>query len=95
MFFSNLLVNTENYRFVTSASQKESIDKMISNQEEKSFNLADHILQHGLNPNDNVQVVASSHEKEKYITTKGDSDFYFVKQPDQFGNVKNLSHFVT
>ena len=33
--------------------------------------------------------------KLELLATKGDSDFYFVKQPDQFGNVKNLSHFVT
>ena len=67
----DLLVNSENYRFETSASQKESIDKMINDQDEKVFNLAQHILKNGLNPNDNVQVVASSHDKTKYIVLEG------------------------
>jgi hypothetical protein len=67
----DLLVNSENYRFETSASQKESIDKMINDQDEKVFNLAEHILKNELNPNDNVQVILSSHDKTKYLVLEG------------------------
>jgi len=67
----DLLVNPENYRFETSANQKESIDKMVSDQSDKLFNLVDHMIKHGLNPNDNVQVIASSHDKTKYIVLEG------------------------
>jgi hypothetical protein len=67
----NLLVNSENYRFETFASQKEATDKMISDQDEKLFNLAEHILKNGLNPNDNIQVITSSHDKTKYIVLEG------------------------
>lgn len=67
----DLLVNSENYRFETSASQKESIDKMINDQDEKVFNLAEHILKNGLNPNDNVQVIVSGHDNTKYIVLEG------------------------
>jgi hypothetical protein len=51
----DLLVNTENYRFETISGQKEAIDKMIENQEDKLYNLADHIVKNGINPNDRCQ----------------------------------------
>ena len=68
---SNLLVNTENYRFEPLASQKEAIDNMVENQGEKLLNLAKHMVEFGLNPNDKVQVIASATAKLKFIVLEG------------------------
>lgn len=76
---ANLLVNTENYRFESVASQKEAIDKMIQNQAEKLFNLAEHIVTHGLNPNDPVQVAVSSHDKKLYNVLEGNRRIVALK----------------
>ena len=68
---TELLVNTENYRFDTVASQKEAIDKMLEDQKENLFNLAEHIINNGLNPNDRIEVVTSNHDKAKFIVLEG------------------------
>lgn len=68
---AELLVNTENYRFEPVASQKEAIDTMLSDQGEKLFKLAEHMVTNGLNPNDKIQVVMSSHDKTKYNVVEG------------------------
>lgn len=68
---TELLVNTENYRFDTVASQKEAIDKMLEDQKDNLFNLAEHIINNGLNPNDRIEVVASHHDKTKFIVLEG------------------------
>ncbi|OGU13795.1 MAG: hypothetical protein A2X61_14195 [Ignavibacteria bacterium GWB2_35_12] len=68
---TDLQINTENYRFEPVASQKEAIDKMIFDQGNKLFNLAEHIVMNGLNPNDKIQVVNSNHDKTKYNVLEG------------------------
>jgi hypothetical protein len=68
---TDLLVNTENYRFEQVANQKEAIDLMIENQNEKLYKLAEHIINNGLNPNDMVQVSPSSHNDKKYNVLEG------------------------
>lgn len=82
---ANLLVNTENYRFEPVASQKEAIDHMISDQDNKLYNLATHILENGLNPNDRVQVVKANHDPLKYNVVEGNRRTTALKlllQPD-------------
>ena len=68
---TDLHINTENYRFEPVASQKEAIDKMLHDQSEKLFNLAEHVIYNGLNPNDRIQVVLSSHDNTKYNVLEG------------------------
>lgn len=68
---TKLLVNTENYRFDAVASQKEAIDKMLEDQTDSLYNLAEHIVNNGLNPNDRIEVVASNHDKAKFIVLEG------------------------
>ncbi len=67
----DLLVNTENYRFDTVASQKEAIETMIEDQNDKLFRLAEHIVKNGLNPNDIIQVSPSSHDSSQYNVLEG------------------------
>ncbi len=67
----DLIVNTENYRFESLASQKEAIDRMIENQGIKIYNLAKHIIENGLNPNKIIQVSPSNSDKKKFIVLEG------------------------
>ncbi len=68
---TDLQVNTENYRFEPVASQKEAIDTMVQDQGDKLYRLAEHIIINGLNPNDKIQTVISSHDKTKYNVVEG------------------------
>lgn len=67
---TSLFVNTENYRFEPLSSQKEAIDKMVENQGDKLYFLADDIMVHGLSPVDLIMVTPSE-ESNKYIVLEG------------------------
>lgn len=91
---TKLQVNTENYRFEPVASQKEAIDIMIDEQGEKLFNLAKHIVENGLNPNDKIQVMASSHDPKKYNVVEGNRRIVSLKllsHPDLIDNKKQAA----
>lgn len=67
---TSLFVNTENYRFEPLTSQREAIDKMIENQEDKLYFLAVDIVTNGLSPVDLI-MVTSSEDINKYIVLEG------------------------
>lgn len=67
---TSLFVNTENYRFEPLSSQKEAIDKMIEDQEDKLYSLADDIVTNGLSPVDLIMVTPSE-DVNKYIVLEG------------------------
>lgn len=90
----DLLVNTENYRFEPVASQKEAIDKMVDDQGEKLFNLASHIMNNEMNPNDRIQVVLSNHDNQKYNVLEGNRRTVALKllnNPDLIDVGKHLT----
>lgn len=91
---TDLRINTENYRFEPVASQKEAIDKMIGDQGEKLFNLAEHVVSNGLNPNDKIQVVVSQHENTKFNVLEGNRRTVSLKllnNPDLIDNSRDTS----
>lgn len=67
---TSLELNTENPRFDVLAGQKEAIDKMIEDQGENLYNLADHILKNNFNPIDKVLVVPSK-SSNRYTVVEG------------------------
>lgn len=90
----DLHANTENYRFEPVASQKEAIEKMIEDQGDKLFHLAEHIVANGLNPNDKIQVVVSSHDTSKYNVVEGNRRTVSLKllnNPDLIDNTHNVN----
>ena len=92
--FTDLLVNTENYRFDEVASQKEAIDKMVDEQNDKLFNLAEHIANNGLNPNDPIQVIVSHHDAKKFLVLEGNRRTVAVKlllTPDIIDSTKHAN----
>ena len=68
---NDVLVNTENFRFEPVAGQKDAIDKMIMDQEERLINLAQHIVENGLDPSVKILVSPSNHDKSKYNVLDG------------------------
>ena len=87
---TDLQVNTENYRFEGVAGQKEAIEKMLEDQKDKLFNLAKHIAENGLNPNDPVQVSPSSVDRSKYNVLEGNRRVVSLKllsHPDLIDSV--------
>src|SRR5579859_4983429 len=91
---TDLLANTENYRFEAAVNQKEAIDKMVEDQGDKLFNLAEHIVNNGLNPNDRIQVVLSNHDNRKYNVLEGNRRTVTLKilhNPDLIDAGKHLA----
>lgn len=88
----DLQVNTENYRFEPMAGQKDAIDKLVDDQADKLYNLAEHIVQNGLNPNDRIQVAPSSLDPSKYNVMEGNRRTVAMKlliNPDLIDNQKH------
>lgn len=67
---TSLFVNTENYRFEPLLSQKEAINKMIEDQEDKLYSLVDDIIINGLSPVDLI-IVTPIEDRNKYIVLEG------------------------
>lgn len=91
---NDLLVNTENYRFDTMASQRDAIEKMLDDQSDNLYNLAEHVLKNGLNPNDKVEVAVSNHEKSKFIVLEGNRRTITLKilnNPDLIEGTKHAA----
>lgn len=76
---NDLHVNTENYRFSTMAGQKEAIDKMVTDQNDKLYSLAVHIVENGLNPNDRIQVSPSSLHDTEFNVLEGNRRIVVLK----------------
>jgi len=76
---TDILVNTDNYRFSPVTGQREAIERMVEDQGDKLFNLAEHIMVHGLNPNDKIQVALSGHDKSKFNVLEGNRRIVALK----------------
>ncbi len=90
----DLQVNTENYRFDSVSSVRVAIDKMIEDQGENLFNLAESIVNRGLNPNDSIIVTPAEDVKNKYIVLEGNRRVVALKilnNPELIEGVDNTS----
>jgi hypothetical protein len=91
---TDLQVNTENYRFEPVSSQKEAIDKMVDDQGDKLLHLAEDIVKNGLNPNDKIQTIVSSHDTTKFNVVEGNRRIVALKlvnNPDLIDHSKHTS----
>lgn len=91
---TDLFVNTENYRFEAVGSQREALEKMIETQNDNLYNLAEHIIKNGLNPNDKPEVTVSNQDKSKYIVLEGNRRIVALKilnNPDLIEGTKYLN----
>lgn len=78
----NLLINTENYRFEMVGNQREAIQVMIENLEDKLYKLAQHIVKHGLNPSDRIIVSPESTDKKLFNVLEGNRRIIVLKLLD-------------
>ncbi|OUM85454.1 hypothetical protein [Parageobacillus thermoglucosidasius] len=84
---TNLLVNTQNYRYEPVSSQIEAIHVMVREQKIKLYNLALDILKHGLNPSDLTVVSPWPKDNNLYIVHEGNRRVTTLKllfEPDLF-----------
>lgn len=89
----DLIANTENFRFESVENEAEAIERMVEDQKDKLFNLAKHIIENGLNPNDRPQVVIYHHNNSKYNVLEGNRRTICLKllhNPELIKNNSNL-----
>lgn len=91
---TNLFLDVENYRFEKQNSQLEAIVKMIYTAKEKLFNLAEDILNVGMNPTDKPLVIKGA-EDNQYIVLEGNRRLTSLKLlcnpdliPDDFASLR-------
>jgi len=68
---SLLLLNIENPRFDLGENQRDVVQKMIEDQGDKLYRLAEHIVKHGLNPSELAIVTPSEREDGRYEVLEG------------------------
>lgn len=93
---TNLLVNTQNYRYDPVNSQIEAIHVMVREQKTKLYKLALDILEYGLNPSDLTIVSPWSKNNNLYIVHEGNRRVTTLKLlfepelfPPEFKNLQN------
>lgn len=91
---TNLFLDVENYRFEKQNSQLEAIVQMISDAKDKLYNLAEDILNVGLNPVD-IPLVIKGSEENQYIVVEGNRRLTSLKVlcnpdliPDEFSSLR-------
>ena len=87
---TSLLINTENYRFEPQPSQKDAIDKMIEDQDDKLYALAVDILKNGLSPVDLIMVTPDENAS-RYTVLEGNrrvTTLKILSNPSLIGDSK-------
>lgn len=66
-----LLLDTENPRIGDASSQRDALQKVLDDQEEKLFELAQHIATEGMSPIDRLLVLREKANSNRYIALEG------------------------
>ena len=66
-----LLLNSENPRNESAANQRDALQKILDDQEEKLFVLAEDIVEAGLSPMDRMLVLREKKDSERFIVLEG------------------------
>lgn len=92
---TSLFVNLENPRFDPVSGQREAIQTMVSDQGIKIYNLAKHIIDHGINPSELVIVTPLPDKPNCYKVLEGNRRITAIKLiknpsllPDQFAQIR-------
>jgi hypothetical protein len=67
----DLLLDSENPRFVRGQSQRDILQKILDDQQDKLYALAESIADEGMNPMDRLLVVRDEKHPDKFITLEG------------------------
>lgn len=71
LHIENLRLDLKNPRIAEATSQREALQKIIDDQDVKLVELAESIIEDGLNPMDRLLVIASSDEAGKSSSSRG------------------------
>jgi len=66
-----LLLDAENPRFVRGSGQRDILQKILDDQQEKLYALAESIVEDGMNPMDRLLVIRSDKDAGKFIALAG------------------------
>ncbi|NGZ97267.1 MAG: hypothetical protein CV089_14305 [Nitrospira sp. WS110] len=66
-----LLLDSENPRNESATNQRDALQKVLSDQEDKLFVLADDIVEAGLSPMDRMLVLREKTDSERFIVLEG------------------------
>lgn len=66
-----LLLDSENPRIGGAESQRDALQKILDDQEEKLFALAEHIVDEGLSPIDRLLVLREKEGSDRFIALEG------------------------
>ena len=66
-----LLLDSENPRIGAASSQREALQKLLDDQEDKLYALAESIVDEGLNPMDRLLIMKSEDAAGKYTVLEG------------------------
>ena len=67
----HLLLDSENPRNKSTANQRDALQKVLDDQEEKLFVLAEDIVEAGLSPMDRMLVLREKMDSERFIVLEG------------------------
>lgn len=65
------LLDAENPRFIQGGGQRDVLQKILDDQQEKLFTLAENVVDEGMNPMDRLLVMSSSADPAKYVALEG------------------------
>ena len=67
----DLLLDAENPRFMRGNSQRDILQKVLDDQREKLYTLAESIVDEGMNPMDRLLVIRADKDSAKFVTLEG------------------------
>jgi hypothetical protein len=76
---SDLLLDMQNPRVESSAKQREQMQRLLDDQEDRIVNLAADIVENGVSPIDLLLVMPSKVENEKFIALEGNRRLFALK----------------
>src|SRR5258706_620832 len=75
----DLLLETQNPRLEPATKQREQMQRLLDDQQERIANLAADIVEHGISPIDVALVMASKVENDKFIVLEGNRRLLALK----------------
>lgn len=71
LVIEDLLLDADNPRFIRGSSQRDILQKVLDDQQEKLYILAESIVDEGMNPMDRLLVLRDEADPKKFITLEG------------------------
>src|ERR1051326_2797326 len=67
----SLLLDSDNPRIGNADSQRDALQKVVDDQEDKLYELAEHIAEEGLSPIERLLVLREAPNSQRYVSLEG------------------------